>query len=211
MVNEGSGYKKGQLKIEGYSGQGFAGSYEVCDSSGAVVEDAVGNGNYLCHMSIDQVGQDYSSAGLITIEPAENPPNGAVLGTIYFDIDFRLTVYPSPQYTGSWHPGQTYTFSFEIINPNSAQESPAVSVSATGLSTVSMYRDPDAPCCASCTTDGVAMEGDAMPLRIAQPLFCAKTITQSSDFPCVQNGNSKMHACARIDDGCLHRRSEDYA
>lgn len=190
VVSEGSGYKKGQLKIQGHGGQGFSGSYLVCNSAGAVVDEAIGNeGNYMCHVSIDQVGQDYTSAGVLVIEPDEDPESGASLGTIYFDIDFRLTLYPSSQYSGSLSPGQAFTFSFEIINPNMAQDSPAVSISATGLSTVSMNRDPDAPCCASCTAEGVAMAGDAMPLQIADPLFCAKTITQSSDFPCVQNGN----------------------
>jgi hypothetical protein len=50
-----------------------------------------------------------------------------------------------------------------------------------------MRRDMEAPCCASCTTEGVAMAGHAAPLKIIEPIFCAKTIAQSTDFPCQTN------------------------
>ena len=156
----------------------------MCDSTGVVVDGTVGSGNHICQVSIDEVGQDYTSAGVVDIVPDEGDASGA---TIYFDIDFRLSLYPSSLYTGGFRAGRAYTFSFEITNPNFAQTSPIVNISATGLASVAMNRDPDAPCCASCTVDGVAMAGHAMPLRIADPLFCAKTIVQSSDFPCVAN------------------------
>lgn len=187
IVNEGSGYKKGQLEIQGYGGQGFAGQYKVCDSTGAVVDGTVGGGNHICQVSIDDVGRDYTSAGVVTIVPDEGDASGA---TIYFDVDFRLSLYPSSLYTGGFGAGRAYTFSFEITNPNYAQPSPVVNISASGFASVAMNRDPDAPCCASCTVDGVAMAGHAMPLHITEPLFCAKTIVQSSDFPCVDNCKS---------------------
>ena len=60
----------------------------------------------------------------------------------------------------------------------------------SGLIKKAMNRDTLAPCCASCTSEGMAMAGHAAPLKIIEPLFCTKTITQSTFFPCMANSKT---------------------
>jgi len=106
---------------------------------------------------------------------------------ITFSINWRLTLHPSEKYAGVWSARQSFVFDFEIVNPSVPQESPNITVSATGLCNRLMNRESDAPCCASCTTEGVAMPGHAAPLKIIEPLFCTKTAVQTTDFPCGSN------------------------
>jgi len=188
VLNHSSGYGEGRLEIQGYGGQGFAARYCVCSANGVKLNSGatIGAGNIMCKITISNAGYDYTSGGAIQVIPDEATQMDHA-PSLFFTINRKLVLYPSASYTGLWTANRTYTFSFEITNPNVAQESPDVTVSATGLCTRHMRRDMEAPCCASCTTEGVAMAGHAAPLKIIEPLFCAKTIAQSTDFPCQTN------------------------
>jgi hypothetical protein len=109
-----------------------------------------------------------------------------VNASVTYQTDKRLIFYPYDK-TNAF---QNYTFSFEIENPVSPQQSPSISISADGevlIAAESMARDKGKPCCTTCTPTGTADDGDAEPYKVHPPMFCTRTISQSNHYPCGEN------------------------
>ena len=79
--------------------------------------------------------------------------------------------------------GEEYAFSFTITNPGSGQESPSVSVEASGdaadYAASAMTRDTE--------TSVLGIAGGASPLKVVEPVFTTKRITQSTPASSASN------------------------
>jgi len=88
--------------------------------------------------------------------------------------------------------GTLYAMSFEVRNPVSAQNSPAIRVSASGIpfDSVLVDKDLDTVLPNPCAGDSIFCEfeaGDAAPLLVYGPLFLQKDVSQSNPYPMKPN------------------------
>jgi hypothetical protein len=108
--------------------------------------------------------------------------------------------------------GKSYSFTFDVLNPMvgagtelpSGQSSPTIYIESsldgknTGSESQStshdhyrkdeMVKSQDRPCCL-CNVE----DGDASPLKVKPPMFCKKTIGQSTPYPCQNNSLTGEH------------------
>ena len=89
-------------------------------------------------------------------------------------------------------PGQNYHFSFNIINPVMAQNSPGIQVLALGIPIQATLVDKDTTTVLVSPCHSVSLAcrfaaGDAAPLKVFAPMFLQKDISQSMPYPLKNN------------------------
>ncbi|EKX44153.1 hypothetical protein GUITHDRAFT_139994 [Guillardia theta CCMP2712] len=80
--------------------------------------------------------------------------------------------------------GVSYSFSFKLQNPSTAQSSPSVYIVASSSIVTSALMDKDTT---SATAETGTVAGDASPLKVYGPSFIVKRIEQSTTFPSSSN------------------------
>ena len=133
-------------------------------------------------LNVNQVDQQIAShpSGPSGASPSDYP-------FYWLDGDGPAGTMPMKEFALDWWWG--YVFSMELVNPVRAQPSPDVRIRSSGICIAesSMDKDQGRPCCTTCTATGDASDGDAQPLKVMQPLFCTKSIHQSTPNPCQLN------------------------